>query len=265
MTALTRGPLPARVYWTRRVLLLVVVSALLVGVVQVVSWATGGGSPDPKQQAAPVSAEPTSEVTEQPVTDPSTPSESREQEREKKGTKGTKKSAEPVLAEPEGPCVDRDVAATPAVDEAVGGSPIAVTVELRTVQSVACTWELSPRTLSVKITSGDDPIWFSSQCPRSIRKQDLVLRNTEPTEVEVRWSSKRSDEDCSGQTDWALPGWYHVEVAALGGEPSDMQFQLTAPDRPVVTETIPVKPKQDGKKQGGKKQDGKKQDRKNRG
>ena len=252
MTALTRGPLPARVYWTRRVLLLAVVSALVVGVVQLVAVATGGGAPEPTEQAAPVSAEPTSEVTEGPVTGASTPSESRKQQKKKQ--KQRKKSAEPVLAEPEGPCVDRDVAATPSVDQAVGGRPITFTVELRTVQSVACTWELSPRSLSVRITSGDDPIWFSSQCPRSIRKQDLVLRNTESTEVEVRWSSKRSSEDCVSD-DWAMPGWYHVEVAALGGEPSDKQFQLTAPEGEVVIETVPVKPKKDKKKQ----------DRKNRG
>lgn len=249
MTALTRGPLPARVYWTRRVLLLVVVSALVVGVVQVLALATGGGTPEPGQRAAPVAAEATSrasrDTAKAPVTEPSTPSEGRRER-----GKGAKR-AEPVLAEPEGPCVDRDVAATPTVKQAVGGSPVTFTVALRTVQSAACTWELSPRSLSVKVTSGDDPIWFSSQCPRSIRRQDLVLRNTETTEVEVTWSAKRSDEECSAQTDWAMPGWYHVEVAALGGEPSDLQFQLTVPERPVVTETVPVKP-------GEKKQDGKK-------
>lgn len=250
MTALTRGPLPARVYWTRRVLLLAVVSALVVGVVQVVALVAGGGTPPPRQQAAPAAAEPTSEVAETPVTAPSTPSESRQGQ-------GRKRRAEPVLAQPEGPCVDRDVAATPSVEEAVGGSPVTFIVELRTVQSPACTWELSSSTLSVKITSGDDPIWFSSQCPRSIRKQDLVLRNNQSTEIEVRWSSKRSDEECSGQTDWAMPGWYHVEAAALGGEPSDMQFELTAPERPVVTETVPAEPE--------KKSDEDEQDRKNRG
>jgi hypothetical protein len=253
MTALTRGPLPARVYWTRRVLLLAVVSALVVGLVQLVALATGGGTPEPGQQASPVAAEPTEEATGSsgaPVTGPSTPSESRKQKQRRK--------SEPVLAEPEGPCVDRDVAATPSAKRTVGGSPVTFTVELRTVQSPACTWQLSPRTLSVKITSGDDPIWFSSQCPRSIRRQDLVLRNTETTEVEVTWSAKRSDEECSSQTDWAMPGWYHVEVAALGGEPSDTQFRLTAPERPVVTETVPVKP---GKK-ADEQQDQKKQDEK---
>ena len=66
-------------------------------------------------------------------------------------------------------------------------------------------------------------------------------------------------------TDWAMPGWYHVEAAALGGEPSDVQFQLTAPEREVVTKTIPVKPKRDGKKSDQDKQDRDKQDRTNRG
>ena len=33
------------------------------------------------------------------------------------------------------------------------------------------------------------------------------------------------------RTDWALPGFYHVEAAALGGEPTDVQFELVDPDR----------------------------------
>lgn len=251
MTALTRGPLPARVYWTRRVLLLAVVSALVVGVVQLVALATGGGTPEQPRSAAPVAAEPTTRTSPLPATD--TPAGTARGTSGRQGKQGKKKQVEPVLAEPDGPCVDRDVAATPSVDEAVGGRPVVVTVGLRTVQSEACTWQLSPRTLSVRITSGKDPIWFSNQCPRSIRKQDLVLRNTETTEVEVTWSSKRSDDECSKYTDWALPGWYHVEAAALGGEPSDLQFRLSAPQPEVVTETRQVRPKQG--EQGGKKSD----------
>lgn len=247
MTALTRGPLPARIYWTRRVLALALVSALVVGAVQLVALATGGGTPEP-EQAAPVAAQPTAEVSEAPAAEASTPSESRAPKKKRR-----KKKVEPVLAEPDGPCLDRDIAATPVVGDAVGGSPITFTVELRTVLSEACTWQLSPRTLSVKVTSGKDPIWFSSQCPRSIRKQDLVLRNNHTTAVEVTWSSRRSDAECSRYTDWALPGWYHVEAAALGGEPSDVQFELTAPDRPVVVKTEKVKPKQG--RQGKKKAD----------
>jgi hypothetical protein len=133
---------------------------------------------------------------------------------------------------------------TPTAEETVGGSPVVFTLELRTVQSAACTWEVSPTSLSVKVTSGDDAIWYSSQCPGSIRKQDVVLRNNVTTEVDVTWSAKRSDDECSDDTEWAMPGWYHVEAAALAGEPSDLQFELTAPKRPVETETVAPEPKQ---------------------
>lgn len=241
MTALTRGPLPARVYWTRRVLLLVVVTGLVVGLVQLVALAMGGGTPTPPDQAAPVAAEPSTDVTEVP--DVSEPSPSTEPESTKRD-KRDRGDAEPVLADPEGPCVDRDVAVTPTAKKTVGGSPVTFTLELRTVQSVACTWEVSPRTVTVKVTSGDDGIWYSQQCPRSVPTEEVVLRNDVTTEVEVTWSGRRSDEECDPRTDWALPGWYHVEAAALAGEPSDLQFQLTAPEPEVVTETVRPDPKQ---------------------
>ncbi len=274
MTALTRGPLPSRVYWTRRVLLLVVVAGVVVGLVQLVALAVGGGSATPPDRAAPAAAEPTSETAGGPEAGAeaaTTPTEQQDRPPQKAGANGTKgkqgkkekKDRQPVLAEPEGPCVDRDVAVTPTAEETVGGSPITFTLELRTVQSVACTWEVSPRTLSVRITSGKDPIWFSSQCPRSIRKQDVVLRNNVTTEVEVTWSARRSEEDCGSDTDWAMPGWYHVSAAALAGEPSDLQFELTKPAREVRIETVAPEPKQGGKKsdqKSGSKSD-KKQDR----
>jgi hypothetical protein len=39
-----------------------------------------------------------------------------------------------------------------------------------------------------------------------------------------------------------MPGWYHVTVSALGGEPSDVQFELDTPTPVTVTKT--AKPKQ---------------------
>ena len=34
-----------------------------------------------------------------------------------------------------------------------------------------------------------------------------------------------------------MPGFYHVEAAALGGEATDVQFELVAPTAGVVTKT----------------------------
>jgi len=70
-------------------------------------------------------------------------------------------------------------------------------------------------------------------------------RSAEPTTVTVSWSGRRSDEDCSRSTAWALPGYYHVVAAVIGSEPNDAQFRLGSPPRPVVTKTAkPHKKKQ---------------------
>jgi hypothetical protein len=64
-----------------------------------------------------------------------------------------------------------------------------------------------------------------------------VVRFASVTQVPVLWNSRRSDEECSDRTAWALPGFYHIRAAALGGEPTDVQFELIAPSAPTVTQT----------------------------
>ncbi len=275
MTALTRGPLPAQVYWRRRMLLLVVLLGLVVGVVRL----TGLGSePAADPQARQVSAEPaeaTATTGSTSVTSSDTPSETRAgapttgppgaSGSDASGHAGKKSQAKrdrgPVLAEPEGVCSDRDVAVTPSVRRAVGGRPVTFTLELRTISSAACTWHVAPSTLTMKLTSGDDDIWSSQDCPRAIPSQDVVVRNNVATMVDVTWSAKRSDDDCNTRyTEWAMPGWYYVEASALAGEPSDLHFELTAPDPEVKLVKRDRDTKSDQKKADQKKADQKKSD-----
>jgi hypothetical protein len=154
---------------------------------------------------------------------------------------------EPVLAEPSGPCADSDIVATPTIVSAPGGSDVPLTLNLRTSLTEACTWQVSPQTLTLTITSGNDFIWSTRECPAAIAVQDVVVRQAVDTPIVVTWDEgKRSDETCSGRTDWARPGFYHVEAAALGGEATDVQFELVAPTAPVITKT--AEPQQGGKR-----------------
>jgi hypothetical protein len=259
MTSLTRGPLPARVYWTRRILALAVLLGLVVGVVQLAQLA--GGEPAEPDRAAPVAAE--ASTTTAPVTTPSETDPGDTGTRQRKDN-GKRKDQGPVLATPEGPCTDSDIAVTPVAKDTVAGSPVTFVLELRTISSPACTWQVSPQTVTVKVSSGKDDIWSSRECPRAVPNQRVVVRDNVSTEVSVTWSARRSDEECSRLTDWALPGWYHVNAAALAGEPSDLQFELSAPKPRVVTETVRPDPKQGGKKKGDKKnRDGEKDRAKN--
>jgi hypothetical protein len=250
-TTLTRGHLPARVYWVRRLLLLLLVLALAWTMTHVF-----GGDPEPQAKAkqAAASTKGSNAGPGSKATGPTTvygPQVTGGNKHKKQ------KAPEPVEVPPEGPCVDDDVVSAPSVGKAYAGRDVTLRFKLHTIRSAACTWRVSPTTVTARITSGEDNIWNTVECPGAIRKQDVVLRRSEWTKVTFAWSGRRSDQGCTKNTDWAMPGWYHLSVSALGGEPQDVQFELSKPQPEVVTKTVQPKPdkKADGKagKRAGKK------------
>ena len=214
-----------------------------------------GGSADGKDQstATATQAGATTGATAAPTAGPTAevaPGAGRKGKKNKKNQTVETAPPEPVLAEPTGPCTESDIVATPALTSAAGGADVPITVNLRTVVTEACTWQASPETMTVTITSGSDYIWSSRECPVSIPPQDVVVRQAVDAPVVVTWSAKRSDEGCTKFTDWADLGWYHVQAAALGGDATDVQFELVAPQPAVVTTTADPQP------QGGKNKNG---------
>jgi hypothetical protein len=181
----------------------------------------------------------------------STPTEPVKKKRKKKKQTPT----EPPLAEPTGACVSSDIVVTPVVASAEGGVDVPITLNLRTLQTPACTWTVSADTLTVSITSGDDAIWSSRECPVSITPQEVVVRQAVDAPIGLIWNARRSDEDCSDLTEWAQLGYYHVEAAALGGEPTEIQFELVRPASAVITKTITPKPDPTKGKKNKNKQD----------
>ena len=247
-TVRPRGPLPARVYWTRRLVVLGIPLLLVIVLARVLGGSSDGK--DPSTATAAQAGATIDQTSQAPTSGPTA-----EVQTGKKGRKGKKRDQEttppePVLAEPTGPCADSDIVATPVIATATGGADIPITINLRTAITEACTWQASPQTFTVTITSGSDFIWSTRECPAAIPVQDVVVRQAVDTPVVVTWKDgKRSDETCSGRTDWARPGFYHVEAAALGGEATDVQFEVVAPSAPVITKT--ADPQQGGKKKDG--------------
>jgi hypothetical protein len=262
-TVRPRRPLPARVYWVRRLVVLGIPLVLVVVLARVLSGSSDGRD-DSAAQATRAGAT-TTEIGPAPVVGPTAqvPTQPGTKGKGKKGKgkgKGKKDSTEdsteetvppvppePVLAEPSGPCTESDIVATPVITSAPGGSDIPITINLRTVVAEACTWQASPETMTVTITSGSDYIWSSRECPASIPPQDVVVRQAVDAPVVVTWSARRSDEECTKFTDYAMPGFYHVQAAALGGDATDVQFELTGGVPAVVTRTA------DPQQQGGTK------------
>ncbi len=229
MSSLTRGPLPARVYWRRRVMVLGSAFLLVFAFARLLG-AGSDASSAPEEEAAQVSADRTT-----PTSGPSVVTTSPTGSSQGKPGKHHKSSQAPVPAEPDGPCADEDVVVTPEVKGAIAGRDVHIKLKLNTRESEACTWKVSRDTLTLKVTSGKDDIWSTRQCPRAIQAHEVVVRRDTSTSIGVTWNSRRSDDGCSRLTEWALPGYYHIEVAALAGEPTDEQFQLEAPTAPVIT------------------------------
>jgi len=205
---------------------------LVFGIARLLAGGSDASSrPEAREQARQVAASPTTTLA-MPTAAP----------RASEPRKVSGKKTSTPLPEPDGTCEDEDVAVTPSAKNPVAGRDVRIVLELRTVVSEACTWEVSPETLTLKITSGDDEIWTTRHCPRAVDEEEVTLRRDHTTEVEVTWDARRSDEECSRLTSWALPGWYHVAAAALAGEPSDVQFELERPERDEVTRTVKPKP-----------------------
>ena len=268
MTALTspKGPLPTRVYWLRRLMVFSLLFVLVFGTTRLF----GGDSGDDTPAAAVVSAEQKNSREGKEKDADQKDVGSKDAGRKDAGRKdddqpraGTPRpsgdpsasaaptpSATPTPTEtpkpqPQGECVASDVVVKPVPPSVRTTLKITFGLMISTKTSEACTWTVSPKTVVLKVDSGPrskpDVVWQSRQCTDAIPTQDVVLYRDEETVVPVTWSGRRSDSECSRNTSWARRGWYHVQAAAFGGEPTDVQFELTRLSPVTVTRT--VKPK----------------------
>src|SRR3954454_2345211 len=201
MTPVTRprGPLPPRVYWTRRGLVLVVALALVWGVAHLLG--TGGGTtPDPSARpvvAAASSTAPTTSATNAPANAPATappvsaPPQAVTSPRAPTHNQrlAASTAAAAPLTPPEGPCAVGDITAVPSVEgDAYAGRSTLITLSLTSRVSPACTFTVTPDTVVLRLTSGSDRIWSSQECPDTVPKQSVVVRRDVPAVVSVAWN-----------------------------------------------------------------------------
>lgn len=240
MSSLTqpRGPLPARVYWIRRGAVLLVALLLVFTFAKVLGGGSDGKS-DAEGTATAASAEQKSESAPDRAATPKATGASGASGEPAGGRKG-KKAEKAPLARPDGPCDPADVVVEPVIGTVGNDGDIDYKVAV-TGAEPACTWTFSNETVALKIVSGSDLIWTSQQC-RTLPTRDIVVRSAVERRIALSWDGRRSDSTCSGTGKWALPGAYHVVVAAMGGEPTDVQFRLTRPPTEVVTVTPKPKP-----------------------
>src|SRR4051812_29730898 len=127
MTGTTRGQLPARVYWVRRMMVLGIALLLVVGIAKLLGGSSDGSAGDQARRVA--------------NTDPSTSGGLTSQGPDvTRRHRHKKKIGAPVthVAMPPGPCEASDVAITPSVPKPIAGSDIKLVLDLASLNTPAC-------------------------------------------------------------------------------------------------------------------------------
>jgi hypothetical protein len=131
---------------------------------------------------------------------------------------------------PSGPCDLTQVMVVPEVSQpAYAGTAVTMRIGLRSEQPTTCTIDLDPDRLLVSVTSDGVPLWSSTACPDAVPQRDVVLRPYWTSTVDLQWSGQRSGRRCASDEDYAAPGNYELQVAALTGEPASSEFTLADP------------------------------------
>lgn len=234
-----RGPLPARVYWVRRLLLLGIAVLLVVGVQRLLSYE---GVDDEPAVAATTAGAPFELPTLTVLPSPS----------DGMVIKPNRRKAS--LPKPDGPCDPQDLLVTPVIEAAHVIRPVQIILELTTTTSEACEFEVSGETVAVNVsmlTGARELLWSTQDCPAALPETTVVARRDVPGRAVAEWNGKMSDERCSLLPAWVVKGNYLVEAVALGGtRTGEQEFEMQGPVRETVTTTATPTPTTSGTASG---------------
>lgn len=235
-----RRRVPPYVFWVRRGVVLGVVGGLVwavIGVVGLLDLSMDGSEP---AQATTTAADSTDDEA-----DAETRAERRQAaRRERRAARLANRAADaadpakdPGKAMPTGPCADSDVVVTPTVPDGHAGGTVEIVLELTTLRSPACTWQVDPGSVFVTITKGTTTLWSSQHCPGALPRASAVPRRDRPDRVSFDWSGKESQPGCTVATDWVWPGTYTINAVARGSvEAVEASFALGHPEPAPVPE-----------------------------
>ena len=205
------GPEPSRVYWRRRLL---VVLGILVVVVVIVLLVIRPGSGDAANA-------PTASPTPTP-TDP-TPS----------STASTAPSASPSsTAVAGGACDPADIqlAAITDTNSYAEGQLPQLSFRITNVGEVSCTINLGTTQQTFLVTSGEEPYWSSRDCLQDAADADITLEpDVAQTSSPIQWDRTRSSTDTCATERPAVPAGgatYSLSVAVGDIQSTPTSFLL---------------------------------------
>src|SRR5690554_1620540 len=191
------GPEPARVYWTRR---LVLFGALIVAATLVWTLIQGGGTPSD----AKAGASPTSESSEA-AADAEEPTG----------------AAAPCAAE------HLELAVESGRSSYADGARASFAITVTNTGEAGCTVDVGEASRELLVTSGTDRIWSSLDCDAGEdASRNLLLGAGKSDTHDATWARIRSDEKCSEGLPTPRPGTYKAQVRLNGAKSELATFVL---------------------------------------
>lgn len=185
------GPLPPRVYWIRR---LIVLGLPLLVIVIIVIAVSGGGSKSPSAGSGAPDGSASSTASS--------------------GSTGK--------------CAPGDLTAQLSTSETtyqVGASPV-FTGTIKNISAQACRLTTSPANESWKVESYPATWWTTSGCPHADTATTKTLQPNATRQVTITWDGHRLEPGCKrGET--AQPGTYHLSAVLDGVTARQVTFHFT--------------------------------------
>ena len=210
---------PAKVsqatYWRRRITVLVAAAGLLTafswavnGMLTASSTAGQGGDPGGNTGAA---APTPAHVTESPAVKAPSPSPRSSSVRPKHRPQRHNLAAATTVA-----CTRGSVAlsvSSPQFFYQPGKMP-RFTVHAVSQGSRPCRLNMSPKSVSVVVTSDDRRIWSSADCASGASSNMIVIAAGKPAALRVSWDRRTSSPGCGASGHLVRPGEYQVSAVA---------------------------------------------------
>ncbi|HEY3438946.1 MAG TPA: hypothetical protein VGK35_14770 [Actinotalea sp.] len=187
------GPRPPRVYWLRRLVVIAVVLAAVIGIASLLTKLGDGAA-----AAGDSATDPTTAATDD--------------------TSGVPVACAPTAVTI---AVTADARTYSAPNQPV------LTVGVTNTGTVACSIDSGEGAREVLVTSGTDRIWSSADCRGETTPNLLLLDPGARQDVTVTWPRVRSAAGCTADLPEPRPGTYQATVTMLGATSTPLAFQLS--------------------------------------
>lgn len=207
-------------YWRRRVVAL----GCVLGTVALIAWAcTSGGGQVPQQiRNAGALISPTPTVSGSGALPSAIPTVT--------VTATTKVTVTPTVPKRDGDaCESKDlvVAFSATKEDYPGREWPQFRLSVVNLGEKSCTFDVGPKLLQLRITSGTDRVWSSAHCAQGSGSSIQMLRRGIPYLATLSWDRKRSTDGCKGGRATAGAGTYVAALKADGiKQPKKQVFRL---------------------------------------